>query len=500
MLFIKRKCTFFTFIIGKGFIFVLYFEIMKRVIFYFLVIIVSYQGTVSAQKVWTLDECISYALNNNIQIKQQQLSTVLSKLQYHQSIAALFPSVNGSASLVYNNGQTVDMYTNQFASKTVQSDNFYLSANVTLFNGLQLLNGLKQKQIEFLASKYDLDKIKNDISLTIATAYLQVLYNIELLEIAKNQLEITHQQVARTQKLFDAKTIAKGNLLTIQAQEASDELQKVNAQNQLDMAYLTLAQLLDLQNTTGFDIVKPVLVLPDASSLMQQVDAIYAKALGIQPEIKSAELKVQIAKKGLAISRGMFSPSLTLNSSYGSGYSGASQTMQGYTLSGQQLIGYTASGENVYSPTFDYNYTKTKFWDQLDKNQNKSIGLYLNVPIFNKWQTQTAIGSSKVQLNSVQLSLQNTQNLLFKTIQQAYADAKAALNRYNAGTKSVDALTESFGYTEQKFNVGMLNSIDYNDAKNNLVKAQSELLQAKYDYVFRIKVLDFYQGKPLKLN
>ena len=124
----------------------------------------------------------------------------------------------------------------------------------------------------------------------------------------------------------------------------------------------------------------------------------------------------------------------------------------------------------------------------------------MNVPIFNKWQTQTAIGSSKVQLNSAQLSLQNTQNLLFKTIQQAYADAKAALNRYNAGTKSVDALTESFGYTEQKFNVGMLNSIDYNDAKNNLVKAQSELLQAKYDYVFRIKVLDFYQGKPLKLN
>lgn len=472
---------------------------MKKLIVISFVLIALLPGTILAQKIWTLEECIAYALNNNIQIKQQQLNTVVSKLQYNQSIAALFPSVNGSASLMYNNGQTVDMYTNQFASKTVQSDNFNLSSNVVLFNGLQLLNGLKQKQIDFLASKYDLEKIKNDISLTIATAYLQVLYSIELLDIAKNQLEITKQQVGRTEKLYTVGTVAKGTLLTMQSQEATDELQKVNAQNQLDMAYLTLAQLLDLQNNQGFDIVKPALILPDASSLMQQVDEIYAKALGIQPEIKSAELKVQSAKKGLSISKGMYSPSLTLSASYGTGYSGASKTPIGATITGTQVIGATALGEEVFSPIYEYTYEKIKFWNQLDNNQNKSIGLYLNVPIFNKWQTQTMIGTSKVQLNSAKLNLQSAQNQLYKTIQQAYADANASLNKYNASTKSVDALTESFGYTEQKFNVGMVNSIDYNDAKNNLLKAKSDLLQAKYDYIFRLKVLDFYQGKPITL-
>ncbi len=473
---------------------------MKRVFPSLLFLLIFFTNTVSAQKVWTLEECITYALNNNIQVKQQQLNTTISKLEYHQKIASLFPSVNGSATLAYNNGQTVDMYTNQFASQTIQSDNFSLSANMVLFDGLQLLNGLKQKQIDFLASKYDLDKMKNDISLTIATAYLQILYNIELLEIAKNQLDITNQQVARTQKLFDAGTVAKGTLLTMQSQAATDELQKVTAQNQLDIAYLTLTQLLDLQNTQGFDIVKPTLVLPDASSLLQQVDDIYNKAMDIQPDIKSAELKVQSAKKGLAISRGTFSPSLTLSGSYGTGYSGASKSITGATLAGSQTIGVTESGELVYSPIYDYTYKKISFNDQLNNNQNKTIGLYLNVPIFNKWQTQTMVGTSKMQLNIAQLNLQNTKNQLYKTIQQAYADARAALNKYTASQKSVEALTESFGYTEQKFNVGLVNSIDYNDAKNNLMKSKSDLLQAKYEYVFRVKVLDFYQGKPLKLN
>jgi outer membrane protein len=472
---------------------------MKKLLVISFFLLVFFPGNILAQKIWTLEECITYALNNNIQIKQQQLNSAISKLQYNQSIAAIFPSVNGGASLVYNNGQTVDMFTNQFASQTVQSDNFNLSSSVVLFNGLQLLNGLKQKQIDFLASKYDLEKIKNDISLTIATAYLQVLYSIELLDIAKNQLEISKQQVERTQKLYAVGTVAKGTLLTMQSQQATDELQKVNAQNQLDMAYLTLAQLLDLQNTQGFDIVKPALILPDASSLMQHVDEIYGKALGTQPDIKSAELKVQSAKKGLSISKGMYSPSLTLSASYGTGYSGASKTITGATISGYQTIGATLLGEEVYSPIYDYTYEKIKFWDQMDNNQNKSIGLYLNVPIFNKWQTQTMIGTSKLQLKSAQLNLQSSQNQLYKTIQQAYADARASLNKYNASTKSVEALTESFGYTEQKFNVGMLNSIDYNDAKNNLLKAKSELLQSKYDYIFRLKVLDFYQGKPITL-
>ncbi|MCK9613702.1 MAG: TolC family protein [Bacteroidales bacterium] len=473
---------------------------MKKAITISLVVLHIFVHSAFSQKIWTLDDCITYALNNNIQIKQQQISSKLSKLQYNQSIASLFPSINASASHVYNNGQTIDMYTNQFASQTVQSNNFYLSGSLVLFNGLQLLNTLKQKQIDFLASQYDLEKIKNDITLTIATAYLQVLYNIELLSVAKSQLDITNAQVERTKKLLDAGTIAKGTLLLIESQAATDELQVVTAQNQLDMAYLTLAQLLDLQDTKGFEIEQPELSIPESSALMQNVEDIFTKASVIQPDIMSAEMKVKSAKKGLSISYGALSPSLILNASYGSGYSGASKSISDITISGYTPIGATESGEIVYGPTYDYAYSKIKFWDQLDRNLNSSIGLYLNIPIFNKWQTQTAIGSSKLSLQNAELMLQNSKNQLLKTIQQAYVDAKAALNRYNAGIKSVEALRESFNYTEQRFNVGLVNSIDYNDAKNKLMKAVSESLNAKYEFVFRIKVLDFYQGKPLTIK
>ncbi|HNW90047.1 MAG TPA: TolC family protein [Bacteroidales bacterium] len=473
---------------------------MKKFLITALLIFFSFSVNVFSQKIWTLEDCIAHALENNIQIKQQQLSTAVSKLQYHQSIAALFPSVNASASHVYNNGQTVDMYTNTFASQTVQSNNFYLSSNVVLFSGLQLLNGLKQKQFDFLASQYDLEKMKNDISLTIATAYLQILYNIELLETSKSQFEISQQQLERTKTLFSVGTVANGALLQMEAQAAMDELQVVTAQNQLDLAYLSLAQFLDLMTAQGFDIEKPVLSMPDANSLMQQVDEIYNKACALQPDIRSAELKVQSAKKGLQISWGMMSPTISLSGSYGTGYSGASKKISDISVSGFETIGATGSGELVYAPTYQYTYDNVKFWDQIDQNQNKSLGLYMNIPIFNKWQTNTMIGTSKINVTNAELTLQHTKNQLFKTIQQAYADARAALNKYNASLKSVDALTESFSYTQKKFDVGMVNSLDYNDAKNKLTKATSELLQAKYEYVFRIKVLDFYQGKPLTLK
>lgn len=456
--------------------------------------------TAMCQKTWSLEDCITHALNNNVQIKLQQINTLISKQQYNQSIASLFPSVNGSATHVYNNGKTVDMYTNQFATEMVQSNNFYLSSNVLLFNGLMMLNTMKQKQLDFLASKYDLEKVKNDISLTIATAYLQVLYSLEMLEVAKSQLDVTRLQTERTQKLYEAGSVARGTLLTIEAQQAQDELQMVNAGNQLDLAYLTLSQLLDLETTDGFAIEQPSVALPDASVLVQQFEAVYARALEVQPDVKSAELRMLSARKGLSAARGRMSPAITLSGSLGTGYSGASREVGDITLEGYDVIGFTTSGESVYGPRYSYTYENVKFWDQIDRNLNSSFGLSLSIPIFNQLQTYTLINTSKLSLSSAELQLQNTKDQLYKTIQQAWADARAALNRYQASVKSVEALSEAFTYTEQKFNVGMVTSLDFNDAKNNLTRARSEMLQAKYEYVFRIKVLDFYQGKPLTLK
>lgn len=472
---------------------------MKRTLLIFFLVLAS-ASFINAQKLWTLQACIDYALANNIQIKQQELAEQLAKTTLLQSKTSLFPTLNANVSHAYNYGKTIDMYTNNFATERVQSDNFYVSSSVTLFSGFQLLNTIKQNKIDLQASQYDLDKMINDISLNLATAYLQILYSKELLTIAENQLSITEKQVAHTQKMVDAGTVAKGTLLTLQAQQSTEELSVVNAQNDLDLAYLTLTQMLDLTSTDSFDIVVPVIEAPSETTVLLTPDQIYAFALTTQPEIQSDELSVKSSELGLSIAQGMRYPTISLRGSYGTGYSGASQRLTGYSLSGYYPSGFTSGGDTVYSPSYDYTYEKKPFENQFKDNVNKSISFSMYIPIFNGWQTNSTIAKAKIAIQNAQYTLQNTKNTLYKSIQQAHADALAAVNKYKSSSKSVDAYKESFKYAEEKFDVGLMNSTDYDDAKNNLTEAQSNLLQAKYEYVFRLKILDFYMGKPIELK
>ena len=468
--------------------------------FHILLILITISLFARAQKIWTLEDCIKYAYENNIQIKQQGLNSEVKQLDYIQSMTGMLPNLNASGSHTYNFGRTIDMYTNTFATSKVQSNNFYISSSVTLFDGFQLLNSVKQKKLEKAAAAYDLEKIKNDMALTIATAYLQILFNYEYLEVKQNQLAITKQQVERTKILVEAGSLSKSNLFSLDAQYASEELQFVNAKNQLDLSYLTLAQLLDLTSIVGFEIERPQLDLSTISLPVQTAEYIYNTSLQLQPEIKSAEIKLKSAFKGLSIARGSMYPNVSLRGSYGTGYSGASKEITDVVLADYIPIGVTQSQEIVYGPTFDY-ITKIKpFKNQLKDNLNQSIGLTLSMPIFNGLQSRTAIIKSKIMIENADYSLQTSKNQLNKSIQQAYADALSSYNRYQAAMKSVQAYEESFKYMEQRYNQEMLNLIDYNDAKNKLSNAKSELLQSKYEFVFRIKVLDFYQGKPISIK
>jgi outer membrane protein len=321
------------------------------------------------------------------------------------------------------------------------------------------------------------------------------------LTVAHNQVGISQIQVERTRKLVDAGAQAKGNLLQMQAQLATDELAESNAQNQVDLAYLNLAQLLDLDSTGNFNIIKPDLGIPSESLLTMNAAQIYAVALQGQPMVKSAEYKLKSYEMQWRIARGGISPRLSLNAAIGTGYSGADKQLLGIpAITGYQWLGeVTSTGQQVWSPIFNAQTQVTPFSSQLSSNFNRSIGFNLTVPIFNGFQTHANIERAKLQLTNADLNLQLQKLQLRKTIQQAYADAHAALIKYQATKRTVDATQESFKYADQKFNVGLLNSLDYNDAKNKLVKAQSDLLQAKYDYIFKVKVLDFYQGKPLTL-
>ena len=463
---------------------------------------VAAQEAIKTAQPMTLEACIDYALRNNIQIKQSELNTEMSQLSLNQSRANLLPSLNANASHSYNYGRTIDRFTNQFATQEVLSQNLSLSTDIVLFNGLQNINSIQQNKFLFLASKYDVEKIRNDVSLNIASAYLQILFAIETVENSRNQMGITNAQVERTKKLLDAGAVARGVLLDMQAQLALEELNLTIAENQLDISYLALAQLLNLSSPEGLSIVKPDLAVGSETILTASVVEIYNTAVTNLPEIKSAEYNVKSSEKAVDVAWGGLSPRLIFSAGYGTGYSGLSQRLisipsfQGYAPDGS----ITSGGDTVFSPVFSNPETqKIPFADQYKDNVNKSFGFFLTVPLFNRFQTKTAIDRSRIQKLNAELIVESTKLEIQKNIQQAYADANGGLKKYNVSLKTVDAMKESFKYTEQKFNVGMVNSNDYNDSKNKLAKAESDLLQAKYEYIFKTKVLDFYQGQPLKL-
>ncbi len=475
-------------------------------IFFSLVLFTSVQ----AQEVWTLEKCVEYALTNNIKVKQQLLLVKSDQALLQQDKLSMLPSLNAGASHGYNFGQTVDRYTNEFATDRVQTDNFYLGSSVTLFEGFQKLNQVKQRKVDLEATQYDTDKFMDDISLLIATGYLQILFYEELVKTAENQLKATELQSNRLKILVDAGALAQGDYYTLEAQRALENSQVVNARNNLDIANLTLVQMLDLPSAEGFVIESPDLELGPRPELTVSADQIYAMALETQPSIKSAESKVKSSEIGLSLAQGGQSPSLVLQGSLASGYSGAAKVLQSFTPYIPDVTKTAPSafipGTNGEPEQYVWNlagtaaYDTKPFNDQFNDNFNKSVALNLNIPIFNGWATRTNISRAKINVENQKYNLENSKLELRKTIQQAYADAKAALNNYEASTIGVNAARESFRYAEQKFNVGSLNSVDYNNSKKDFEKAESDLLRAKYEFIFKNTVLDFYMGKPLTLK
>lgn len=447
---------------------------------------------------WTLKQCIDYALEHNLLVKQADLNVQFSKETLIQSKAQALPNLNGFVTHNYNFGQTIDPYTNLFARDKVQSNNFALSSSVTLFNGLQTYNTIQQNRLNLMAGKSDADKTKNDISLNITTAYLQVLFSEELLLSAKNQAMVTQMQLERMQKMVAAGALPKARLLDLEAQMALEELSVVNAENQRDLSYLNLKQLLDLDMSADLKIVKPELQLPSEISITSTPGQVYEAALTILPEVKGAEYRLMSSEKTLKAAKGGLSPRLSLQGSLATGFSGLKKDIIDVSLTGYQSSGYyTSSGEEVVEPVFDVQSKVRSFDKQIDDNFNKSIGLNLTVPIFNSLSVKTTIAKAKISKQKAEYDLTLTRNQVQKNVQQAYADAMAALKKYYASKKSREALEEAFKYADKRFNVGDINAVEYNDAKNKLAKAESDLLQAKYDFVFRQKILDFYQGKSL---
>jgi outer membrane protein len=356
---------------------------------------------------------------------------------------------------------------------------------MTLFSGFQKLNTVRQNKTDLLASLQDLEKLKNDISLNIAAAYLQILFNNELLAIQKSQRAITQQQVDRTSKLVEAGSLPRGNLLEIQAQLATEDVQVVNAQNQLDLSYLTLVQFLDLDSVGNFRIMIPEFGDIASQPIPAGISDVFLDAENKMPQIKAAEYRLKSSQIGLNYSYGGIAPRISLGYSYGSMYSDDNK----------QPIGIDSSS---FPPTYIMgDYT---FKEQFRDFGSTTISASISVPIFNGLMNYNSISNSKLAVANSRLALENARNILYKDIQQAYADALASLNKYNASEKSLEAQKESFKYTQQKFEVGLVTTVDFNTAKNTLARTESDLLQAKYDYLFRINILNFYRGMPITIK
>jgi outer membrane protein len=467
-----------------------------------LIVAVSATSALNAQKKWTLEECISHAVTQNISIKGTELNLESTSINLSQSQYSRLPSVNANASNTYNFGQTIDPFTNQFATNTVRSNSFFLNAQVTVFNGFQTLNTVKANKTELRAAETDLQKMKNDISLNVANIYLQILFNKELLRNAESQLEVTKVQALRIEKLVAAGSQPQGAQFDIEAQMAQEELNQINAKNQLDLSLLNLRQLLLIESSEEFEVIEPNIENIDKGKVLSTPGAIYENSLTIMPEIKSSEYRLVAAEQSLKASRGAYSPRISLNGSYGTGYSGASRELASTSNLGLQPTGAVVQGTNepILAPAFTSIFQDKSFNDQLRDNINSSIGISLSVPIFNGLNARSNVSRSKVQFSQAELALTESKLQLRQQIESAYLDATAASKRFESASASVKALTESFKYTQERFNVGLLNSFDFSNEKNRLIQSQSNLLQAKYEYIFKTQVLEFYQGKTISLK
>ena len=428
-----------------------------------------------AQKVWTLEECIGYAHDNNLQVKRQALLARAAEHDYDYARAQTLPTANAFGNYQMNKGRAPNFDDYTYVNRSFHDGNVGVASRLEVFNGLYNLNAIRSSKFNLLSKLEDIEDLKNEITINIAGAYLQILLNEELLKVTIEQLDITHQQVEKNEQLVEVGNMSRGELYEIQAQEAVEKANVTKARNTLLISYLTLMQYMDLENEklTDFKVDTSDLTIDDANPL-RWVDSVYTDALSVLPMVRSAEYNLKSMEKGLSANKGLRSPSISARYQY-------------YTL-------WSEISSDPLNPGQSYPWQ-----NQFKDKGYQTLTFSLSVPIFNRMQIQNRISNAKVYVLDAQVNLDQTKQTLYKNIQQAYADAFAAIEDYESNTETVYSMQEAFNYTEERFNVGTVSSVDYNISKNNLTKAQSDLAQAKYLYIFYTKILDFWAGIPISL-
>ena len=457
----------------------------------------------SGNDLWTLQRCLEHALEHNLQLQQAELGIVRGVLAETSAKGAFLPNLNASSSYGVNIGQRIDPFTNQFASDAVQSSNYGMSSGLTLFNGFQNHLNLRRARLGLELAQTNVEIAQNNVALNLASAYLNVLFQKEFLTIAQLNAEATGRQVDRVQKLVNAGAAAESDLYDVLAQQAADQSSVVSAENGVTIAKLALAQLLQLSGSEAdnLDVAPPSDDLLEATQLPLSADAAVAFALNAFPDMKAAELQVTDAYLGLDLAKAQRMPRITGSYSVGSGYSQNRQTLVSDPIT--QEVSIPTTVEDVFLTTSivvqDGEFETMSFQDQFTNNLNQSIFFSLSLPIFNGFGIETNIDRAEVDVLSAQLAKEQTAQSLTQTVEQSWADARAAQRTFEANDRALEAATLAMTNAEARFEAGAISALEYADARTRLDNARINALRTQYDFVFKTRILDFYLGRPLSL-
>lgn len=415
---------------------------------------------------WTLEQCITYAQEHNLTLKQQALNVDRAKNQLELKKLDLLPNLNASSSYTTRMGRVRNDFDYEISDITTRFSDVNVSSTTPVFEGFAKRKSIEKGRIDWQAALKDVEKAENDLALNITALFIQILFDQELLQSAQQQLEVTNLQMKRTGILVQNDKLPQGSLLEMNSMVARELMNVTSLENNLTMSLLDLAQALDLEEVIDFNIQKPDLPEYTAMESLQD-DYIYQIAVNTLPQIAASEMRLESGQKDVEIARGYLWPRLSFSAGWG-----------------------TSVSKYRNEPGFD-------FAREFEDNAFQYYGLNLSIPIFNGLTTRKSVTSAKIGSLNARYELEKQKLMLRKEIQQAQADAVAALRQYRAGAAAVESYQESFSYTEKRFNLGLVNSVDYNVAKTDYSKAESDFIQARYTYFLRKKILDFYQGKPL---
>nr|WP_321375044.1 TolC family protein [uncultured Bacteroides sp.] len=436
---------------------------MKKYIILIAVLLVS--GGSFAQQSWTLKDCVEYALKHNIQIQKQEIANEQQKIALNTAKNQRLPNLNGSASQSFSFGRAASPVDNSYVDNNSSNSSFGINTSIPIFTGFQIPNNIELSKLNLKAATEDLNKAKEDISVNVTSAFLQVLFNEELCKVATEQINLSKEQLDRMSRLEEVGKASIAQVYEAKATLAQDELAAVQAENNRKLAILDLTQLLELSSPEGFSVVSPEME-PEFQALSTPED-IYSLAMVNKPAVLAEQYRLQGMDKNIKIAQGAYYPTLSFNGGLSSGY---------YTMSG-------ITGRN--------------FGQQLGDNFNKYFGLSLSIPIFNRYETRNKVKTARLNYSTQALQVEESKKSLYKEIQQAYYSAVAALAKFNSGKTAVEASEASFKLMREKYENGKATSVEFSQVKVNFMKASSDQIQAKYDYLFRAKILDFYKGLSL---